>query len=77
MFKGIEKAEKDQQVKVFHAGTSTKDSKILTSGGRVLAVVATDEDVAAAVKRANLAADTIQFEGKFYRKDIGHKAVTQ
>ena len=52
-----------------------KDDKIVTSGGRVLAVVATDKDFTTAIKRANMAADIIQFEGKQYRKDIGNKAV--
>ena len=77
LFTGIEKAEKDEQVTVFHAGTRGEDNKILTSGGRVLAVVATEKDFASAVKRANQAAGIVQFQGKQYRKDIGHKAMKQ
>ncbi len=67
--------ERDHDVKVFHAGTSTSDGKTLTSGGRVLTVVATRHDATQAVKKANIAADAIQFEGKFHRTDIGHKAL--
>lgn len=75
MFLDLEKAENDHEVKIFHAGTALKDEQTVTSGGRVLAVVATASDLATASKQANLAAETIQFEGKFFRKDIGHKAL--
>ncbi len=62
---------------VFHAGTALKDEKVVTSGGRVLAVVAVDANLESAAKQANIGAETIQFEGKFYRKDIAHKAFKQ
>ena len=62
---------------MFHAGTALKDDQVVTSGGRVLAVVAMDANLETAAKRANVGAETIQFEGKFYRKDIAHKAFKQ
>ena len=59
---------------VFHAGTKIQDGKILTSGGRVINVVGVDEHLDEAIKKAYLLAEKINFENKFYRKDIGSKA---
>ncbi|WP_397535425.1 phosphoribosylamine--glycine ligase [Roseateles sp.] len=67
-------AESDEAM-VFHAGTIEKDGQLLTAGGRVLCVTALGESVR---KAQQLAYDTlvpIQFEGKQYRRDIGHRAV--
>ncbi len=58
---------------IIHAGTAIKDGKLVTSGGRVLGVVAKGETIEAARKKAYKAADNIQWEGKQYRKDIGIK----
>lgn len=55
-------------VAVFHAGTARKDGKLVTSGGRVLSVTATGPDAAETARKA---AEAVQFEGRFYRKDIG------
>ena len=77
LFTGIDKAEKNEDVTVFHAGTRVDGNNIYTSGGRVLAVVATDKNFESAIKRANQAADIIRFEGKQFRRDIGHKALKQ
>lgn len=59
---------------VFHAGTQL-DAKgqVVTNGGRVLAVVATSVSPATAIQRATSGAALIQFEGAFFRKDIGMK----
>ncbi|MCZ2100914.1 MAG: phosphoribosylamine--glycine ligase [Chitinophagales bacterium] len=56
---------------VFHAGTHASGDKILTSGGRVLAVTTLHTDFKAAAKISISNADIIQFDGKYYRKDIG------
>jgi phosphoribosylamine--glycine ligase len=64
-------------VKVFHAGTKVENGKILTSGGRVLTVCALGNDFADAQSRAYTAARKIQFDGMFYRLDIGYRAVAR
>ena len=61
-------------VKVFHAGTTTSDDNIVTSGGRVLAVMATGATIADARSRAYKATQLISFDGMFYREDIAKKA---
>ena len=73
---GIEEAEKISDVVVFHAGT-TFDGTLKTSGGRVLGVSAVGATLKEALDRAYEAADKIKFEGKYYRRDIGAKALAQ
>jgi phosphoribosylamine--glycine ligase len=60
---------------VFHAGTTLKDGKVLTSGGRVLCVTALGETVKFAQQQAYRIAEDIKFNGAQYRKDIGYRAV--
>ena len=64
-------------VKVFHAGTSMNQQVPVTSGGRVLCVCALGEDVAEAQKKAYDQAAKIHWPGAFYRKDIGHRAISR
>lgn len=71
---GIETAESVGNVKVFHAGTKSKDSQIVTAGGRVLGVTATDVDLLSAQALAYKAVKEIEFEGAFFRTDIAAKA---
>ena len=68
---------KDRQVKVFHAGTAISDGQVVTSGGRVLCVVARDTTVAKAQQRAYAAVKQISWDGAFCRKDIGYRAVAR
>jgi phosphoribosylamine--glycine ligase len=63
--------ENIQNALLFHAGTADYDQKIVTNGGRVLAVTALAETWQEAVKAATKNADQLKFEGKYYRKDIG------
>jgi phosphoribosylamine--glycine ligase len=72
---GIEDAEKIDGVKVFHAGTSTRDGEFYTAGGRVLGVTARAADLKSAVRRAYEAVEKIEFDGMHYRKDIAARAV--
>lgn len=73
---GIEEAEAEPGVQVFHAGTTkTKDGTLVTAGGRVLGVTALGDDLAAARGKANAACDRIRFNGAQYRRDIGHHAM--
>ena len=62
-------------VKVFHAGTTWQEGKVVTSGGRVLGVTAWAEGLAAARKAAYAAVEKISFAGAQFRRDIGAKAL--
>ena len=69
---GVEEAAARQGVTVLHAGTAANDKgELVTSGGRVLNVVATGATLAGARDRAYAAAALINFDGINYRKDIG------
>ena len=56
---------------IFHAGTQFSNDKIVTNGGRVIAVTALDLNPEVALANANALANQIQFEGKYFRTDIG------
>ena len=56
---------------IFHAGTRVSDHKILTNGGRVLAITSFGNDIKEAINKSFTNAEKINFEGKYYRKDIG------
>jgi len=66
---GVEDAEATGAL-VFHSGTARQGGRLVTNGGRVLAVTATGDDVAAARSRAYEAASRISFAGMRYRRDI-------
>ncbi|MDD5758111.1 MAG: phosphoribosylamine--glycine ligase [Desulfobulbaceae bacterium] len=67
-----------QDVMVFHAGTArNKEGKTVTAGGRVLGVTARAEDLAQAIGLAYEAVAKISWEGAYYRKDIGQKALSR
>ncbi|HNR92295.1 MAG TPA: phosphoribosylamine--glycine ligase [Dokdonella sp.] len=61
--------------KLFHAGTRVSDGKVLSAGGRVLTACALGDDIAQARERAYALARSIRFEGCFFRRDIGHRAL--
>jgi phosphoribosylamine--glycine ligase len=76
---GIEEAEKDKDVVVFHAGTKQatgdrRQATIVTSGGRVLGVTALGDTIKLAIDKVYQATGRIHFEGMHYRKDIGRRA---
>ena len=64
-------------LKVFHAGTVRRGAEVVTSGGRVLCVCALGDDVAAAQQRAYAAVEKISWNGVYYRRDIGHRAIAR
>jgi phosphoribosylamine--glycine ligase len=73
---GIEEAEAESDVVVFHAGTKRDAAgRLLTAGGRVLGVTARGPDIATARERAYAGAERIRFEGKQYRRDIADRAL--
>ena len=72
---GINQAEALGEVKVFHAGTATKDGKLVTSGGRVLGVTALGNTIAEAQKRTYQAVERIHWQDCYFRRDIAQKAI--
>ena len=74
---GLGEAQALPGVTVFHAGTASRDDQIVTAGGRVLVVAARGSNLSEASARAYSAADRIQFQGKFYRRDIGARFLSR
>jgi phosphoribosylamine--glycine ligase len=66
----------EESLRVFHAGTRQQGDAITTSGGRVLCVVGLGDDVATAQRRAYEGVAAVDFDGCYFRKDIGHRAIT-
>lgn len=60
---------------VFHAGTSSDGPAVLSAGGRVLAITSYGKTLEAALTRSYESAEKIEFEGAYYRKDIGFDVV--
>jgi phosphoribosylamine---glycine ligase len=73
---GLERVD-DESIKVFHAGTRLVGDTVVTDGGRVLCVVALGDDVAAARTAAYRGIDKIDWDGAFWRKDIGYRALAR
>ncbi len=73
---GIEEATAEEGVFVFHAGTARSgEGRLVTSGGRVLAVCARARALSKALQKAREAASKVRFEGKHFRRDIGRRAM--
>jgi phosphoribosylamine--glycine ligase len=62
-------------LKVFHAGTRLEGDRVVTNGGRVLCVVGLGDDVAAAQARAYQGVNSIQWRNRYFRTDIGYRAI--
>lgn len=71
---GLDAAARQEGVTLFHSGTKLVDGKVVTSGGRVVAVSATAPGFAAARQRAYDAANLIEFENRHMRSDIALRA---
>ena len=71
---GLQDAASRPGVEVFHAGTALKDGRVVTAGGRVLAVSALGASLAEARERAYHAVSLISFDGMHYRSDIAARA---
>jgi phosphoribosylamine---glycine ligase len=69
--KPITGADGVKDAMVFHAGTAERAGKLVTSGGRVMAVTALGKDLSAAMDKSYAAIERIKFDKMFYRKDIG------
>ena len=76
VIQGLDVAVSDSG-KVFHAGTALKDGQVTTSGGRVLCATALGNSVREAQQGAYRLAEQISWNGCFYRKDIGYRAIAR
>ena len=72
---GIDEADSLPDVKVFHAGTTNDNGRLITTGGRVLGVTALGGTIAAAKARAYEAVSKIHWQDCYYRHDISDKAI--
>jgi phosphoribosylamine--glycine ligase len=72
---GLAQAAEVPGVAVFHSGTALKGGAVVTAGGRVLGVTATGATLDEALSRAYEGLEAIHFEGMYYRRDIGHRAL--
>ncbi len=69
------KLNEENDLKLFHAGTRYEDDKIITSGGRVFCATALGNDLKEAQEKAYNLVNSVDFEGSFFRKDIGFKGI--
>ena len=75
---GLTDLEALEDLYAFHAGTGKNGrGHIVTTGGRVLGITALAETIEEAVKRAYAGAEKVQFENRYFRRDIGHRAVNR
>lgn len=72
---GLEEAAAMEDVVVFHAGTAEEDGRIVTAGGRVLGVTGLGADTKEAIEHTYRAVEKISWDGAYYRRDIGLKAL--
>ena len=73
--KGLREAALVPGVEIFHAGTRWENDRVVTAGGRVLGVTALADDLPAAIDQAYRAVELISWDGCYYRRDIGQKAL--
>jgi phosphoribosylamine--glycine ligase len=72
---GLSAAARVPGVEVFHSGSVRLGNQLVTGGGRVLGVTAVAGSLEEALNRAYQAMAEIEFEGMYYRRDIGHRAL--
>ncbi len=65
----------DTEIKLFHAGTKMQDDKIFTNGGRVFCATALGNDLKEAQEKAYNLVGKVNFDGAYFRKDIGYKGI--
>jgi len=74
---GLGKVRKIRDVVVFHAGTTIRNGRTVTAGGRVLGITAIGRDIKTAISQAYKAVDVISWKGCYVRRDIGHRALAR
>ena len=75
--KGLDAIDNIGDVEIFHAGTKTKNNKIVTSGGRVLNINGYGKNLVDAKEKAYSLVKKINWSGCYYRKDIGWRALKE
>ena len=75
--KGLDAIDNIDDVEIFHAGTKTKNNKIITSGGRVLNINGYGKNLVDAKEKAYSLVKKINWSGCYYRKDIGWRALKE
>jgi phosphoribosylamine--glycine ligase len=74
---GLGAAAQVPGIQIFHSGTAQVGGQLLTAGGRVLGATAAAGSLKEALARAYQAMAEIHFEGMYYRRDIGHRALKE
>ncbi|CAN5347459.1 phosphoribosylamine--glycine ligase [soil metagenome] len=74
---GLNQTDTLADTKIFHAGTAKQNETIATAGGRVLCACALGDTLSAAQQHAYMAVNKIHWQGMFYRRDIGHRALQE
>ncbi len=72
---GLEEAARVAGVEIFHSGTALVDGHYVTEGGRVLGVTAAAASLQQSLSLAYEALERIEFDGMYYRRDIGHRSL--
>ncbi len=75
LISGLQEFNNAKDIILFHAGTKLSGQEIITDGGRVLGVTALGKDIKETIDKAYQAIEKIDFEGMYYRKDIGYRAL--
>jgi phosphoribosylamine--glycine ligase len=71
--RGLDKFAEEKEIIVFHAGTARRNKKVVTDGGRVLGITGTGNTLNEAISNTYQALKKIEFDGMYYRRDIGIK----
>jgi phosphoribosylamine--glycine ligase len=71
------KVELDEGIYAFHAGTKLEEGKLVTTGGRVLAITGLGANLKSAIENAYRGVDLVKFEGRHFRTDIGSRALAR
>jgi len=74
---GLDAAAATPDVQIFHSGSALVDGQLQTSGGRVLGATSSADSLEKALAQAYVALGKIHFEGIYFRRDIGHRALNK
>lgn len=77
VIEGLDRASQMEGCLIFHAGTRKEHGQVLTDGGRVLGVTGIGADLSEAIQRAYAGLSHIHFDGIYYRRDIGRRALAR